>query len=460
MSDRARRRTLTVRGWFALTAIATFMMVVVAVLASVVLLGVGEYSSQDRIDHAAAVIEDGGTRWRDPIWRERTASELANDDVSLVVYDADTEISRHPSVGSGSAGDDAADKDAIVRVVNIDGTAPPLTVEVRTALNDDNPFPVLLRATLLIGGIAAAVSLAFGRPFVRSLRAIRHAAGRVGVGDMAVELPRSRITEIDDVNTAFEAMADELDQSLRQQAELEHERRLFIAAIAHDLRTPLFALRGSLEGLDNGIANTAEKRARYLAIASEKALALDRLVNDLFDFTRLEYLDQEARRDDVDLVELLRDVVDGFQPQATGRTLTFDPPAHRIMIEADREQLARAATNLVDNALRYTPVGGQVTVICGADGGGAWFRIADTGPGIAAHDLPHIFQPLYRGDDGPGGSATSPSGTGLGLAIAQRVMAAHHGTLIVDNATDGGAVFTATIPSQGSHPDPTSSHRR
>src|SRR3546814_10802486 len=100
-------------------------------------------------------------------------------------------------------------------------------------------------------------------------------------------------------------MTVELNRSLEQQAEVEQERRMFIAAIAHDLRTPLFSLRGYLEGLETGVADTEEKRSRYLSIASEKAKSLELLVADLFDFTRLEYLDQSLHRTQPDLAELL-----------------------------------------------------------------------------------------------------------------------------------------------------------
>src|SRR5690606_18329525 len=119
-----------------------------------------------------------------------------------------------------------------------------------------------------------------------------------------------------------------------------------------------------------------------------------------------------------------------------------DAPDHPCPVEGDGDELARAVTNLVDNALRYTPAGGRIDITCGTTAERAWFRVSDTGPGIAPDDLPHLFQPLYRGQNG-GGVA---GGTGLGLAIAHRILVAHHGSLEVGNAAAGGAVFTATIP--------------
>lgn len=451
MTDAARRRTLSVRGWFALAAVTTFALVVIVVLVSVLFLGASDLTSQDRIADAVTVVRDGGDRWHDAGWRQETATELADDDVSLVLVEGGEEIFRSVDGADRSSGGDAWSADrgnGIVRHVDIVGADPPLTAQLYTPLGGDNPVPGVVRATLFISVVAIAVSLAFGRPFVRSLRAVRQAARSVTEGDMAVSLPRSRITEVDDVNTAFAAMTTELNRSLEQQAALEHERRLFIAAIAHDLRTPLFSLRGYLEGLESGVADTPEKRARYLAIANEKARTLDRLVAELFDYTRLEYLDPSMDRTALDLAELLHDLVDSLRPQAdaSGLTLELWPHDHSCPIEADRDQLARAATNLIDNALRYTPSGGRVDVACGiAADGRAWFTVTDTGPGIDAKDLPHLFQPLYRGDHDAG---TATQGAGLGLAIAQRILAAHHGTLEAGNTERSGAVFTATIPTR------------
>jgi signal transduction histidine kinase len=289
------------------------------------------------------------------------------------------------------------------------------------------------------------VALAFGRPFVRPLRAAQSAVRRVTDGDLTATLPRSRVSEIDDVSTAFGAMTTELHRSLEQQAAIEQERRLFIGAVAHDLRTPLFALRGYLEGLDTGLADTPERRARYLEGANEKARTLERLVGALFDYTRLGYLDQSLERETFDLVNLLRDLVDDLRPQAEANdvSLTFRPPDGGCPVVADRHQLARAVDNILDNALRYTPAGGRIDVTCGIRDGTAWLTIADTGPGIAAADLPHLFQPLYRGDRSRGAAT---GGTGLGLAIAHRIVTAHDGTLVAGNTPTGGASFTATLP--------------
>lgn len=459
MSTLLRRRTLSVRGWLVLAAVSTFVVVIPVGLVTIYVFGFGEDEPQDRAAHAATVLRESADRWRDPAWREATAADLGDDKVRFVLYEDGDELYRStddlPTDGAAppAAGRpwDTDHDDGVVRFLEIEGSEPRLTAEIATPLDDDDVLTTALFAAFLIGTGGAAVALAFGRPFVRPLRAAQDAVRKVTDGDLTAALPRSRVTEIDDVSTAFGAMTSELHRSLEQQAALEHERRLFIAAIAHDLRTPLFSLRGYLDGLDTGLADTPERRARYLAVAKEKADTLERLVGDLFDYTRLEYLEQSLDRQPLDLADLLGELVDGLRPRAEAKdvALAFSSPGrardagHACRVDADRHQLARAVDNVLDNALRYTPAGGRIDVTCGVRGATAWFTITDTGPGIADDDLPHLFQPLYRGDRSRGAGT---GGTGLGLATAHRIVTAHDGTLLAGNTPTGGASFTATLP--------------
>ncbi|MFW6074981.1 MAG: HAMP domain-containing sensor histidine kinase [Chloroflexota bacterium] len=302
--------------------------------------------------------------------------------------------------------------------------------------------PVVALATLLLtlGGIAWFL----GRTVVEPLRAASRAAGQIAAGDLTVSLPSSRVREVGDVNRAMEAMSEGLRESVEQRAELEQERRAFISAIAHDLRTPLFSLRGALEGLRAGLATTPEKRERYVAIAQEKADALERLVSDLFDFTRLEYLDQSPSREQMDLNEVLGRLVEGMQPRAEWKEITLDfrAPHDPIIVDADEYLLSRAIENLLDNALRFTPAGGVVEVECLVSEKAVGFSVSDSGPGIASRDLPHIFQPLFQAESSRSGKS---GGSGLGLTIARRIVRAHSGELTAGN-TDRGAVFTAWLP--------------
>ncbi len=251
--------------------------------------------------------------------------------------------------------------------------------------------------------------------------------------------------EVAEATGACQSMRDWRRESIARQAQLEEERRFFIAAIAHDLRTPLFALRGYLVGLEQGLAASPEKTAEYIAVCRQKADQLERLVADLFAYAKSEQLEQTLRCERLELGAVLRNVVEGLRPQAVGKgvALELEGPLVACVLEGDEHLLGRAVENLLDNALRHTPAGGRIAVSWQADAARATFSVADTGPGIAPADLPHVFDPLYRGE-----ASRNPQigGSGLGLTIARRILRAHEGELVAANRVGGGAEFTAWLP--------------
>lgn len=451
MSAASRRRTLPVRAWFGLAGIVVALLALIMAIGALYLFLGFDDEPEDRAARAAAVLEDDADRWHDPAWRDEVGADVASDDVDFVLFEDGEELYRNTSIAGEMPPSSPSDPpwsserdDGIVRFLEVEGTQPRLTAYVYVPLDTENVLSGIMLFAAALGVAAAAVAWVFARAFIRPLRATRRAAHQVATGDLAVSLPRSRVTEVDEVNTTFDAMAAELRRSLERQAALEQERRQFIAAIAHDLRTPLFSLRGYLEGLESGVADTPQKRARYLDVASQKARTLDQLVDNLFEYARLEYLDQVPDRQTLDLPDLIRQLTDSLQPEAEARSLTLHlrSPDRSCRVEADHHQLTRAIGNLLDNALRHTPAGGRIDVSCGCTEDTTWFTVSDTGPGIPAADLPHLFQPLYRGDTTQDPKA---SGAGLGLAIAHRILASHGGDLRAENRTEGGASFTGTI---------------
>jgi signal transduction histidine kinase len=284
-----------------------------------------------------------------------------------------------------------------------------------------------------------------GRGVVRPLEAMSRAARRIAQGHLDFALPGSPVTEVAEVRAAFEAMRAGLKESIEQQAALEEERRLFIGAVAHDLRTPLFTLRAHLRGLQKGIAATPEKVREYVDECVARADALERLVADLFAFTRLEYLEQEPEHAPLELGALLRQAVEGVRPlaEARGIALALDGPAEPCPLLGDGHLLVRVVENVLDNALRHTPEGGRIRVRWSRADATLVFAVEDSGPGIAAPDLPHLFTPLYRGE---ASRNRQTGGAGLGLAIARRILRAHGGDLTAANGPRGGAVFTGTLP--------------
>ena len=388
------------------------------------------------------------TRWTEPAWRDSARGYFTAQQV-----DAELRPARGPWFSVGSAPAAVASVDPgdkfVVRAPGEPGTIlgsgwviPHLTTHIGWTL------PLTAGALTLALTVGAAGAF-LGRHVVRPLAAVSRAAGSVPSGEFDLRLPSTRVAEVAGVAAALQAMSTDLHASLDQQADLEEQRRQFIGAIAHDLRTPLFTLRAYLDGLGDGLATSPQKADRYLHVCRSSASALDRLVTDLFTYARMEFLDQQPRSDPVDLGALLHAAVQAHLPRADAKHVTLAVIAGPCTLTGDEHLLTRVIDNLLDNALRHAPDGGRIDLDCARRQAEATFAIADTGPGIAPADLPHLFTPLFRGETSRN---RATGGAGLGLAIAQRIVHAHHGTITAHNITLHGVRFTVRIPSGPAQP--------
>jgi signal transduction histidine kinase len=289
------------------------------------------------------------------------------------------------------------------------------------------------------------VGVEMRRFILKPLERMSVAARQIAAGDWDVRLPSSRMTEIAEVGDSFKVMVKGLRKSNQKQVELEEGRRFVIAAVAHDLRTPLFALRGYLDGIEQGIAQSPEKLAKYLAVCKEKSAQLDRLVEDLFTFTKIEYLEADLNKNTIDFKLILQKAMDSLKPSAEQKHISviMNHTADDFAIIGDSHLLERAMNNLLDNAVRHTPLHGKILVQCYKENNKVLFTILDTGPGFASEELQRAFEPLYRGEISRN---RSTGGAGLGLTISQRIMRRHGGDLTVSNHTDEGALVKGWIP--------------
>ncbi|RTE11424.1 sensor histidine kinase [Paenibacillus whitsoniae] len=301
-------------------------------------------------------------------------------------------------------------------------------------------FAGLLLALLIIG-------LRIRRYLLDPLEQLAAAARRIAGGDWDIELPPSAVREIAEVRDGFAFMVNGLQRSSQQQAALEEERRFVIAAVAHDLRTPLFALRGYLDGLEQGIARTPDQISKYVAVCKEKSAQLDRLVEDLFTFTRMEYRENGLSKDKCNFYDIVQKSIESLEPQAQQKQVTihagfqFEPG--ECLIRADAHLLERAICNVLDNAVRHTPAQSRVVFECRREKDRVTFTIQDSGPGFTPEELNRIFEPLYRGEQS---RSRATGGAGLGLTISQRIIRQHGGELAASNHSDGGAVLSGWIP--------------
>jgi two-component system phosphate regulon sensor histidine kinase PhoR len=230
---------------------------------------------------------------------------------------------------------------------------------------------------------------------------------------------------------------------------VEEMRADFVANASHELRTPLAALSGFIETLQGSARDDAKARERFLAIMKEQAWRMARLIDDLLSLSRIE-LNAHRRPDTpVDLVPIVRQVVDGLETLARDRGVTVNvEAATALTVAGDRDELVRLFENLVENALKYGATGKRVdvSVAAGTSADGdpeAQVTVRDYGPGIAPEHLPRLTERFYRVDVA---ESRAQGGTGLGLALVKHILNRHHGRLTIESAPGAGAAFTVHLP--------------
>jgi two-component system phosphate regulon sensor histidine kinase PhoR len=231
---------------------------------------------------------------------------------------------------------------------------------------------------------------------------------------------------------------------------VEEMRADFVANASHELRTPLAALSGFIDTLQGPAREDVKARERFLGIMHSQATRMARLIDDLLSLSRVE-LSAHVRPDTlVDIVPIIRQVVDGLEPLARERQVdvNVDLPEAPAWIAGDREELLRLFENLVENALKYGAAGGKVNVslIAAMSGEGqpeVRVLVRDFGPGIAPEHLPRLTERFYRVDVG---DSRAQGGTGLGLSLVKHIVNRHRGRLLIESVLKNGATFTTCFP--------------
>jgi signal transduction histidine kinase len=319
------------------------------------------------------------------------------------------------------------------------------TEEMLISQHDHDVVLVLL---LFAGLIAIGISLSWATPLARRIERVRAGTAQLAAGELHTTLPVDGRDEIALLAADFNRMAAALQGAAAHERELEHARRDLIAAVSHDLRTPLAAVRALIEALADDVVEDAETRSRYLRSAQREIAHLGQLVDDLFELAQIDAGVLRLQLERASLHDLISDTVSSFQPQALqqGVRLVGDVQGEIDPVLINPPKLQRVLHNLLSNALRHTPADGMVLLRAQPDGNHVLVEVADSGEGIAPDDLPHVFERSYRGDPArTRGGMERSAGAGLGLAIARGLIEAHGGSIGVQSQPGQGARFYFTL---------------
>jgi two-component system sensor histidine kinase BarA len=335
---------------------------------------------------------------------------------------------------------------------------------------------VIITITVILGGIVAAMLLT--RRITTPLKSLVSVARRIAGGDLTAsvepttrdevgqltvvfsqmtEALRERDTQVKQAYQELEQLNQTLEQRVRQRTselqaaneklkELDHLKSTFVSVVSHELRTPMTSIKGYVENLLDGLAGAlTDKQTRSLERVKHNIDRLTRMINELLDLSKIEAGRLELHLAPIDVVDLVEDVVENYRATARQKSIMLRAVLHAPlpMVRADTDKLHRVLINLVHNAIKFTPEGGEILVEVGTRGADfVEVTVIDNGNGIPPNELDKIFDKFYWSKSAP----VEARGAGLGLAIAKNLIELHGGSIRVESVLGKGSRFSFTVP--------------
>ncbi|KLU59864.1 sensor protein kinase WalK [Peptococcaceae bacterium CEB3] len=309
-------------------------------------------------------------------------------------------------------------------------------------------FLFLLGASFVLSFLAMNfwVSVRFSRSILSPLSNLRQAAAEISRGNLDCQIAEEGDEEIRALCRDLERMRIKLKDSVHIQMQYEDNRKMLISSISHDLQTPVTSIKGYVEGILDGVANTPEKERKYLQTIHVKAEQIDQMIEDLLLYAKLDLHQVPFNFEKTDAEDYLRDCIEENEAELARRqieiTLRTDLPQRRELL-LDRERMKRVLVNILDNACKYmnkTP--GKITLILRETPAGTIVEVRDNGAGIPAQDLPRIFDRFFRSDL----VGLRKNGSGLGLAIAKQIVEGHGGRIWAVSGEGVGTSIMISLP--------------
>ncbi len=297
-------------------------------------------------------------------------------------------------------------------------------------------FIWLVMSILIIISVILSVSRILRQKIHGYIEELKTSAGHIAKGNLDIEVLNSEYVELNELGNSIDQIRITLEKNRQLEKSIIDERKLLLANLSHDLRTPITSIKGYIEGIRDGVADTEEKMEKYLDTIYRKTMLLQSIVENMAEFSELEIGRMQYAYETVELKSYMEHLCEIYEYEAEERNLTFSKNItdKEIYIFADRNKLKRALDNLYSNALKYTKKNGKVEVSLTEEKDGAIILISDSGKGISGSDLDQIFDTFFRGD----AARTNIDGTGLGLGIAKQIIEAHRGKLWVKSKEGKG----------------------
>ncbi|MNV28425.1 Sensor histidine kinase YycG [compost metagenome] len=287
------------------------------------------------------------------------------------------------------------------------------------------------------------------RRFIRPLLELRNAAKRVADGDLDFQVRVGGNDELGQLGRVFEEMRSRLQESLVIQQQYESNRKELITNISHDLKTPITAIKGYVDGILEGVADSPEKHDKYMRTIAAKAGEMDHLIDELFLYSKLDMQKLPFSFESVPILPYLMDWSEELKVELDKRGVDLDIElggGEAIRVSIDRDSFKRVLGNIIQNSLKYMdkPVK-QITVRTRLDQTGFILSIEDNGSGIPEEAVEHVFERFYRAEESRN---TNTGGSGLGLAIAKQIIAGHGGIICAESTEGEGTAIRIILPAQ------------
>lgn len=304
-------------------------------------------------------------------------------------------------------------------------------------------WAVLTGFTVLVTCLALSTNLA--RTVLTPIHRLKEAAENIAEGELDFDvLTSGDAEELAELCNSIERIRKKLKENAEHEHFQKEERNMLVANLSHDMRTPVTAIKGYIEGINDGIADTPEKQKQYLDTIYNKALVLEKLLDGMTEYSELELGRMQYVFEFVDITEYLRNVAEEYSAEIETKGFVFESSLleQSLTVVADRDKLKRVLDNLIGNAVKYNRKGGSISLTQETDGRGVLISVTDTGVGIQREDLNRVFDGFYRGDS----ARSNIKGNGLGLAIAKQIVESHRGKIWVKSEKNKGTQVFVYLP--------------